>query len=217
MPSSRSTQAAAHFWDRTARRYAQSSIADPGGYERTIERVRSLLSSQDRVLEVGCGTGSTALRLAGETHSYLATDVSREMVAIAVEKQVGAPVQQLRFSVADAAQSLSGTAQYDVVLAFNVLHLIDDLDAVLAGVHRALVPGGRLITKTPCMTELNPLITRVLVPVMRLLGRAPYVQSFSADNLKAALIESGFTVEAAERHGVTGKDFRAFFVARKSP
>lgn len=139
------------------------------------------------------------------------------MVAIAVEKQVGAPVQQLRFSVADAAQSLSGTAQYDVVLAFNVLHLIDDLDAVLAGVHRALVPGGRLITKTPCMTELNPLITRVLVPVMRLLGRAPYVQSFSADNLKAALIESGFTVEAAERHGVTGKDFRAFFVARKSP
>lgn len=216
MSSSHSVPAASRFWDRTARKYARSPIADPQGYERTIERVKGLLSPQHRVLELGCGTGSTALRLAGGTGSYLATDISREMVAVAREKLAETPIKQLRFGVAEAAQCLAAGAHYDAVLAFNVLHLLDDLDVVLGGIQRVLAPGGRLITKTPCLTELNPLITHVLVPVMQYFGRAPEVRSFGAEHIKAALLRNGFTVEAEERHGVKGKDFRAFFVARRA-
>ena len=42
----------------------------------------------DRVLEIGCGTGSTALRLAPFTRSLLATDVSSQMIAIAHQRQI---------------------------------------------------------------------------------------------------------------------------------
>jgi len=53
------------FWDRGARKYARGAVADPAGYERTLDRTRGLLRPDHGVLELGCGTGSTALRLAG--------------------------------------------------------------------------------------------------------------------------------------------------------
>ena len=76
----------ARFWDRSSRKYAKSSIADLNGYERTLERTRAYLQPGDSVLELGCGTGTTALRLADGVQSYLATDISGGMIAIAEEK-----------------------------------------------------------------------------------------------------------------------------------
>jgi SAM-dependent methyltransferase len=54
----------ARFWDRIARRYAADPIADMPGYEATLQRVQGLLSTEQEVLEIGCGTGTTALLLA---------------------------------------------------------------------------------------------------------------------------------------------------------
>ncbi len=59
-----STASDARFWDRISRKYAQDAIADQAGYERTLARTRERLPPDSRVLELGCGTGSTALRLA---------------------------------------------------------------------------------------------------------------------------------------------------------
>ena len=52
------------FWDRIARKYAASPIKDIAGYERTIARIAQLLGPTQSVLEIGCGTGTTALKLA---------------------------------------------------------------------------------------------------------------------------------------------------------
>ena len=62
---------------RSARRYAAAAVSDPRGYERTLRRTRELLEENDHVLELGCGTGSTALRLADGVASYLGTDFHR--------------------------------------------------------------------------------------------------------------------------------------------
>lgn len=51
----------AHFWDRSAREHATHPIADMSGYEAKRRRVRGLLSVEMNVLQIGCGTGSTAL------------------------------------------------------------------------------------------------------------------------------------------------------------
>ena len=209
----------ARFWDRVARKYAADPIADLAGYEATLRRVQGLLRPTHDVLEIGCGTGTTALRLAPFTRCFLATDVSAGMIAIAGEKlaawPTGQPVPPLTFAVADAEAPVSPPGSHDVVLAFNVLHLMHDLDHTLAQAALALRPGGLLISKTACVAELNPLVTRVAIPFMRAIGKAPHVLRFTQTTLVNAMARQGLQVEAVERHGTRGKDFRVFIVARK--
>jgi ubiquinone/menaquinone biosynthesis C-methylase UbiE len=205
----------ARFWDRIAVKYAADPIADLAGYEATLRRVRGLLSADQDVLEIGCGTGTTALRLAPYTRRLLATDVSAGMIAIAREKLAAEPVPQLSFEVADAEAAVARQGEYDVVLAFNVLHLVTDLDRALALAVQALRPGGLLISKTACLAEMNPLIPYLALPLMRALGKAPHVLCFDADLLQSAIARQGMDVVSIERHGTRGKDFRVFIEARK--
>ncbi|OGB29036.1 MAG: ubiquinone biosynthesis protein UbiE [Burkholderiales bacterium RIFCSPLOWO2_02_FULL_66_35] len=205
----------ARFWDRVARKYASDPIADLAGYEGTLRRVQALLSPDHEVLEIGCGTGSTALRLAAGTRRLVATDVSAEMVAIAREKLAADPLPQLEFRVADADAPVSGPAAWDAVLAFNLLHLVTDLPQALRSVVDVLKPGGLFISKTPCLSEMNPLIPRLALPLMRALGKAPHVLCFNAAELQAALVQQGLEIVSVERHGTKGRDFRPFIVARK--
>lgn len=203
------------FWDRIAAKYAADPIADFAGYEATLERVQGLLSKQHDVLEIGCGTGSTALRLAPFTRNLLATDVSPRMISIARQRLHLQPSRAVCFAVADAEAMAPGQATYDAVLAFNVLHLMSDLDAALQQLVRALRPGGLLISKTACLAEMNPLIPYVAVPLMRAVGKAPPVLCFDNQELQSAMVRQGLQIVCVERHGTKGKDFRVFVVARK--
>ena len=213
-PSAPASQQA-RFWDRMARKYAADPIADMAGSESTLRRVQGLLTMEQAVLEIGCGTGSTALRLAPFTGSLLATDVSCEMIAIAREKLAAQPVPQLSFAVADADAPMAHAGAYDAVLALNLLHLVTDLDRALAFAVRALRPGGLLISKTACITEMNPLIPYLALPLMRAIGKAPRVLCFDAGALQAAMVRQGLEIMSVERHGTQGKDIRVFIAARK--
>lgn len=204
------------YWDKVARSYAAAPIADMVGYERTLECVHQWLRPTNRALEVGCGTGTTALRLAPLVASYLGTDVSAHMVAIARVKLALHPRPGLQFEAADADAPLANGAHYDAILAFSVLHLVQDLDATIAACSAVLVPGGLLISKTPCLAEMNPLIPWVLVPLMRAIGKAPPVHNLDQDALCAAMKRQGLEILAVERHAGKGRDVRPFIVARKS-
>ena len=102
-----------------------------------------------------------------------------------------------------------------MVLAFNLLHLIDDRRAALEGAHRLLKPGGLFISKTPLLKEMNPLI-RAAIPLMQALGKAPHVAAFNASELEGDLIAAGFAIIERDRHGSGAKDPRAYLVAVRS-
>lgn len=202
----------ARFWDKIARKYARDPIGDMAGYERTLEAVARRLGPEHRVLELGCGTGTTALRLASGVAQYVASDVSAEMIAIAREKADGAVLPQLSFEVASADAAPGPEGHFDVVLAFNLLHLINDRRAALGGAHRLLKPGGLFISKTPLLKEMNPLI-RAAIPLMQALGKAPHVAAFDANELEGDLTAAGFTIIERDRHGSAAKDPRAYLAA----
>ncbi len=203
------------FWNGISRKYAKDAIADQGGYERTLDRTRALLKPDDRVLELGCGTGSTALRLAGDVQSYLATDLSAGMIAIAKEKQSAGSSAGLSFQVATAESPMLNIGQYNAVLGFNYLHMVRDVPATLSRVHALLAPGGLFISKTPCLGDMNPLLSLVLLPVMRAIGRAPYVSVFRQAEFCKLVSAAGFDILATENHATKGNDRRPCIVARK--
>ncbi len=71
------------FWDRHAPKYANKPIADVSAYKEKLDCVTALLQPTDRVLEIGCGTGATANKIAPVVAHVTATDLSAEMIRIA--------------------------------------------------------------------------------------------------------------------------------------
>jgi ubiquinone/menaquinone biosynthesis C-methylase UbiE len=206
----------ARFWDRIARKYAADKIGDLAGYERTLERTRHFLRSGDTVLELGCGTGTTALTLAPHVSRIVATDVSSEMIAIAREKAVAQSCSSAEFAVATPDNISSPEGSFDAVLAFNLLHLLAARPSAFAQVHRLLKPGGVFITKTPCLAEMNVLI-RLALPLMRMVGKAPNVVTFfTATDLEREIEACGFAIIERARHGSGRSDPRIFLAAQKA-
>lgn len=208
------TTADARFWDRAARKYAASSIKDMAGYERTIDRTREYLRVTDTVLELGCGTGTTALKVAPHVARIVGTDLSGEMIAIAREKAAAQACHNAAFEVATPEHAPWPDNSFDAVLAFNLWHLVAGRVAALAHVRRILKPGGLFMSKTPCLAEMNPLV-RLAIPVMQFIGKAPYVAIFSAAELEREIEAAGFSIIERARHGSGRKDARIFLAARK--
>lgn len=208
----------ARFWDKIARKYATDPIADLAGYERTLERTRYYLKPGDAVLEFGCGTGTTALKLAPSVARYVASDLSSEMIAIAQDKAKAEDIAHLTFAVATPEAGPWPDGEFDVALGFNVLHLVAERDVALASLHRVLKPGGLLITKTPCLAEMSLLLRLALplmLPLMQLIGKAPHVAFLSAKDLERDLTAAGFEIIERASHASKGKDARPFLAARR--
>jgi ubiquinone/menaquinone biosynthesis C-methylase UbiE len=202
------------FWDRMAEKYARDPIKDMAGYERTLTRSIGLLKPSDRVLEFACGTGTTALKLAPHVRHVLATDISSEMIAIAQGKANAQNIKNVSFEKATLDHLAWADEAFEVVVAYNALHMVHDLQASLQRIFEILKPGGLFISKTPCLRNANIMI-QWFVPLARMIGKAPHVGMFTSTQLRIAMVQTGFEVSPEEKHGSNSADFRSFFVARK--
>lgn len=201
------------FWDRIAPKYAQRPVGDPKAYDEKLARVAALLCAKDRVLEIGCGTGTTALRLAPGVATYTATDGSRAMIDIAKAKLGPDAPGNVTFLQADAAEKLSD-APFDAICAFSLLHLVEDLPAVLRAVHAQVKPGGLFVSKTVCLRE-TAFPIRLMVPALTAVGLAPPVAALSRAQLLREISAAGFDIETVTHFGP--KRLNPFIVARKPP
>ena len=169
----------------------------------------SRLKPTDKVLEIGCGTGSAAIRLAPHAGSWTATDFSEGMLRIARAKPAPA---NLFFARADAEHAFEG-GPFDVICAFQVLHLVDDIPGLLARIHAHLKPGGVLIAKTWCFSDMG-LHLRALFLVLRAFKMFPPARAFTKPALRQAIAAAGFEI-VEER--VFGKNPHGpYMVAKKT-
>lgn len=200
-----------NFWDKVADKYAASPIKNMEAYERTMERTRSYLSTDQDVLEVGCGSGSTALLLAPHVKHMTATDISMRMIEIGEDKARDQKAQNVTFRRAALPGAAFAPDSFDTILCYNTLHLVTDLPAVLQNLRGALKPGGVFVSKTVCLAEQSRLWA-VPIWLMRLVGKAPYVRMLTFDAIERAVAAEGFEIVET---GTYPAPFSRFVVARK--
>jgi len=199
-------QNAATFWDNVARKYAKSPIADMDAYTYTLERTRSYLSPDDTILEVGCGTGSTALLLAGDVGHITASDLSANMIKVGSDKAKEQGIPNVKFVKAELFDSAidndspdgSPDGSYDAILAFNLIHLLPDTPAAIRRINGLLKPGGTFISKTVCQpgagASLKFRLIKMILPLMQWLGKAPYVRFMEIAELEHIISSEGFKI-----------------------
>ena len=135
------------LWDAEAAGFDEA--ADHGLRDDTVRAAwRELLlgalpPAPARVADLGSGTGTLALLLAGHGYIVDGVDISPEMVRLAQEKAAGDTA--VRFTEGDASAPPLDPASYDVVLCRHVLWAMPDPAATLGRWIDLLVPGGRLL------------------------------------------------------------------------
>ncbi|MEM6482553.1 MAG: class I SAM-dependent methyltransferase [Pseudomonadota bacterium] len=203
----------ADFWDKAAPGYAAKPISDTQAYDLTLERIRAHLTCEARVLELGCGTGGTALKLSDAAGDIYATDVSKGMIAEALKRP---QVPNVSFGVGDVFNPALEPGQFDVVIALNLYHLVPDGAAYLKRVRDLLAPGGLYISKSPCLAERDLGIKfgllKVAIPVMQWIGKAPFVRFFGIAELEDEITAAGFEIVEAGNYPVRPPNH--FVVAR---
>jgi SAM-dependent methyltransferase len=130
------------YWARHADVF-ERSVA---GYDDAIFEAARITAS-DRVLDVGCGTGSTARRAARSAPRghVLGVDLSSAMLSEARRRAAGEGLSNVEFVQADAQIHAFAAASFDVAVSRTAAMFFDDRVAALANVRRALRAGGRLV------------------------------------------------------------------------
>ena len=203
----------ARFWDKVAAKYAKKPIADQAAYERKLDVTRARLRPTDTLLDIGCGTGSLALELAPLVKEAHAVDVSAEMIKIANRKANDAGVQNVTFYAGTLAQqSTFAPESFDVICVYNLLHLLEDPNAMLRDVFALLRPGGTFISSSACLRE-SWVPFGLFLPLMQAIGKAPFVKFFRWSELESGIASAGFI--DINRMPVTKNKMTAFVVCTK--
>lgn len=204
----------AAFWNELAERYARQPVEDPDAFERKIAITRARMRPDHVVLDIGCGTGSLALRLADAASAVHGLDVSEAMVRIANEKTARQGSQNVHFHVGafDEGFRVFDAGALNGVCAYSLLHLMADRASALRRMFDLLAPGGFFIASTVCLGN-SWVPYRPVLSLMHWMGRAPFVSIVSTTALVEEIRAAGFTdVEVVD---VGAKHTIAFTVAHK--
>lgn len=116
-----------------------------GVFDETLVEAGGIRSN-DRCLDIGCGTGATTRALAGRAvdGSALGMDLSGPMLTTARESAARAEVGNLEFVQGDAQMYPFDDSSFDVAVSRMGCMFFGDPAAAFTNIGRALRPGGRL-------------------------------------------------------------------------
>ena len=199
------------FWDKIADRYAKQPIADEAAYQKKLQVTRDYFHPSMDVLEIGCGTGSTAIAHAPYVKHIRAIDFSAKMIEIARGKANAQNIQNVTFEQSSIEDLDVSDQTLDAVLGLSILHLLDSKEEAIAKVYNMLKPGGIFVTSTACLGD-TMMFFKFIAPIGKFLRLMPLVQVFTVDELKESLIHAGFEIDYQWQ---PGKGKAVFIVAKK--
>jgi len=205
------------FWDFLAKNYDQGE-GDPSERE-DLEIIQKYLNPDDTVLEYACGTGTLAIHIAGWVKEIHAIDISGKMVAAAERKAAERKVTNIHFARTTIFEASYPKESFNVVMAFNILHLLEDAQAAVEKINELLKPGGVFISSTACAGEKTTVSGSVLVSVLQAaskIGIIPPVRILKAGELENVLAQGNFQIVGTKKfvEGIPGIS-SYFIVSRK--
>jgi len=189
--------------------YAASPIADRVAYATKIEKIKTFLTSESVVLDIGCATGTQCDDLAGEVKHVTGIDISRKLLAVAEKRKTERGLSNVEFTQTTLLDAPFEPESFDIVMAFYVLHFCEDIDAVFKRIYQLLKPGGIFISETACLGDKSKL-AGMFIRSAGALGILPKINLLTTEKLEQALNQAGFTLVDKVRFSQKNVEYTLF-------
>ena len=192
-------------WDSVAGGWKEWWVSIEKGSQKLSQRLVQLaeIKPGQRVLDIATGIGEpsiTAAKVVGTGGHVFATDISRQMLAIAKERATFLRLQDIiEFKETDAENLDLANSSFDAALCRWGLMLFPDLDTVIGKIYSSLVSGGRFAaavwadaTKVPIINLATKIIGSEVQMSVTPLGVPNPFSLADTNKLKNSLARAGF-------------------------
>lgn len=146
------------FWDKIAGIYDFAESLNPKSYRAMLEGIKAVVPEGANVLDCAAGTGELSIAAAEKAGHVFCTDMSLPMLERTRRKSAKKGIKNISFGERDIFSLPDDDNTYDISIAGNVLHLLEEPEKAVRELCRVTKRGGRLIVPTFMAKNSSPLI-----------------------------------------------------------
>jgi 2-polyprenyl-3-methyl-5-hydroxy-6-metoxy-1,4-benzoquinol methylase len=165
---------------------------------KVIESSKEFLEKGNYVLDFGCGSGAITNKLSKVAKSIDAIDISSGMLEFAKKQAEKDSIANINYIQASIFDERFEDEKYDAILAFNVLHYIEDLPRLIERINTLLKPNGIFVSSTACLKEKRSLVG-YLVLLLTKIGMMPKIFFYKKNELEALITNGNFEMLKSEK------------------
>lgn len=170
------------FWDKFAYQKEQIPI-------QTIAKIRKYLNgNNDIVLDYGCAIGTIANEIALNAREIYGIDISQKMISVAKTKAIESKNINAHFLQSTIFDKQFKEESFDVILALNILHLVENIPKVMQRLFELLKNGGVIISATACIGEKRTFLGLLLFLLSKI-GIVPKINVLKPIDLEIIFID----------------------------
>lgn len=186
---------AENFFDRVSSR----SKPEPNQtVSNIIKLTNEYLEKDNYILDFGCGAGAITNKLAKSVQAIEAIDISSGMIELAQKRAGENAMPNINYRQISIFDEHLGEGTFDVILAFNVLHYINDMPSLVKRINSLLKADGIFISSTACLREKRSFLRSLLFALMKL-GIMPRTEFYKRSDLEALITSGNFNIITSEK------------------
>jgi 2-polyprenyl-3-methyl-5-hydroxy-6-metoxy-1,4-benzoquinol methylase len=185
------------FWDRIAKQWDAGGNKLDEDSTNLIGKTRKHLKPSDIVLDYGCGTGTIANEIAAYVREIYGSDISPGMIEVAKRTAGERKIENIHYAQSTIYDEMYKNESFDVITAFNILHLVEETPKVIQRINELLKPGGVFISTTPCLGEKRSFLGFIL-SLLSKTRLVPKISMLTTSVLEDLVISGNFQIIEAE-------------------
>ena len=201
------------FWDKQAKDFTDQEQRTKLSENKDFITTLKYLNIGDTVLDYGCATGIISNAIADKVKEIHAIDISSKMIEIAKRKADENHIDNIHYAQATIFDERYQKESFNVILAFRILHMLEDIQTVTHRINELLKPGGFFISVSACMGDKKSLLGILVFLASKMRIVPLHINMFKLQELQGIITSGGFQIVEYER--MNDKVSHYCIVARK--
>ena len=178
------------FWNKQSIKFEKLVNKDEQSFIKIIENTRKYLTDSDKVLDFACGIGTSSIQMIDHVKEIQAIDISSGMIEVARKRLNKLPNKNIDFIHATLFDEQFKSESFDVITAFNILHLLENPKIAIHRIHDLLKPSGIFISSSAFLGEKSTF--RFVFYLISKFGIVPHLKLLKIEAFEKLVISENF-------------------------